>query len=103
MTQRLKHVQQATPASVRLVSFTVDPARDTPPVLTAYAARFGAQPDRWTFLTGDPATLNMLDRDAFKLGSLDATFDHSTRFVLIDQQGRIRAYYSLALENKETT
>jgi len=99
MTQRLKHVQQATPASVRLVSFTVDPARDTPPVLTAYAARFGAQPDRWTFLTGDPATLNMLDRDAFKLGSLDATFDHSTRFVLIDQQGRIRAYYSLALEN----
>lgn len=99
MTQRLKHVQQATPGSIRLVSFTVDPARDTPPVLTDYARRFGAQPDRWTFLTGDAATLNRLDRDAFKLGTLDPTFDHSTRFVLMDRQSRIRGYYSLGLDH----
>jgi protein SCO1/2 len=99
MTQRLKHIQQATPSSIRLVSFTVDPARDTPPVLTAYARRFGADAARWTFLTGDSKTLNMLDRDAFKLGTLNPTFDHSTRFVLVDGAGRIRGYYSLGLEN----
>jgi protein SCO1/2 len=99
MTHRLKQVQQKTPASLQLVSFTVDPARDTPPVLAAYARSFGAQPNRWTFLTGDPSTLNMLDRDAFKLGSLTPTFDHSTRFVLVDKQGRIRGYYSFGMEN----
>jgi protein SCO1/2 len=99
MTQRLKHVQQATPVSIRLVSFTVDPERDTPPVLETYAKRFGADAGRWKFLTGDPKTLNMLDRDAFKLGTLTPTFDHSTRFVLVDGEGRIRGYYSLGLEN----
>ena len=83
---------------MRLVSFTVDPARDTPEALAAYARRFAASPDRWQFLTGDPKTLNMLDRDAFKLGTLDAAFEHSTRFVLVDRQARIRAYYSFGQE-----
>jgi cytochrome oxidase Cu insertion factor (SCO1/SenC/PrrC family) len=39
------------------------------------------------------ATLQMLDRDAFKLGAIDGTLQHSTRFVLVDRQGRIRGYY----------
>ena len=33
------------------------------------------------------------DRDAFKLGNIDATMQHSTRFTLVDRQGRIRGYY----------
>jgi hypothetical protein len=78
---------------VRLVSFTVDPANDTPPVLAAYAKMHGASPSMWYFLTGPVATLQMLDRDAFKLGDIDATLQHSTRFVLVDGQGRIRGYY----------
>lgn len=36
---------------VRLVSLSVDPARDTPEVLKAYSARHGARPD-WVWLTG---------------------------------------------------
>ena len=32
---------------VRLVSFTVDPARDTPAVLAAYASHFEARPGIW--------------------------------------------------------
>ena len=78
---------------VRLVSFTVDPAGDTPPVLAAYAKTHGASPSIWYFLTGQVSTLQMLDRDAFKLGNLDASMQHSTRFVLVDRQGRIRGYY----------
>jgi cytochrome oxidase Cu insertion factor (SCO1/SenC/PrrC family) len=35
----------------------------------------------------------MLDRDAFKLGNIDASMQHSTRFVLVDRRGRIRRYY----------
>ncbi len=99
MTSQMREVQDAVlkiPAvatNVRLVSFTVDPAEDTPPVLIAYAKKHGASPALWYFLTGPVATLQMLDRDAFKLGNVDATMQHSTRFVLVDRQGRIRGYY----------
>jgi protein SCO1 len=99
MTSQMREVQDAVSkiphdmAEVRLVSFTVDPANDTPPVLAAYAKVHGAAPSIWHFLTGPVATLQMLDRDAFKLGDIDGTMQHSTRFVLVDRQGRIRGYY----------
>jgi protein SCO1/2 len=95
MSSRMHAIQKATPATVRLVSFSVDPARDTPRALTEYGKKFAADEARWSFLTGDPKTLDMLDHDAFKLGNLGAEMDHSTRFVLVDKKGRIRGYYSL--------
>jgi protein SCO1/2 len=95
MTSQMREVQDAVSKlpDVRLVSFTVDPAQDTPPVLAAYAKLHGASSAIWYFLTGPVPTLQMLDRDAFKLGNIDATMQHSTRFVLVDRQGRIRGYY----------
>jgi protein SCO1/2 len=95
MTSQMREVQDAVSKipDVRLVSFTVDPAGDTPPVLEAYAKTHGASPSIWYFLTGQVSTLQMLDRDAFKLGNLDASMQHSTRFVLVDRQSRIRGYY----------
>ena len=38
---------------LRLVSITVDPRNDTREVLTTYAERYGADGERWLFLTGD--------------------------------------------------
>ena len=38
---------------VHLVSVSFDPITDTPPVLKKHAATLGADPSRWTFLTGD--------------------------------------------------
>jgi protein SCO1 len=95
MTSQMREVQDAVMKipDVRLVSFTVDPANDTPPVLAAYAKLHGAAPAMWYFLTGPVPILQMLDRDAFKLGNIDASMQHSTRFVLVDRQGRIRGYY----------
>jgi protein SCO1 len=95
MTSQMREVQDAVSKipDVRLVSFTVDPANDTPPVLTSYAKTHGASPAVWYFLTGPVPTLQMLDRDAFKLGNINNLMQHSTRFVLVDQQGRIRGYY----------
>jgi protein SCO1 len=95
MTSQMREVQDSVSKlpDVRFVSFTVDPANDTPPVLTAYARTHGAAPSIWYFLTGSVATLQMLDRDAFKLGDIEANMQHSTRFVLVDGQGRIRGYY----------
>jgi protein SCO1/2 len=93
MSSKMHSIQGETGPGVKLVSFTVDPKRDTPQALEEYGKKYSADEKRWTFLTGEPATLQMLDRDAFKLGDLN--MDHSTRFVLVDQKGRVRGYYAL--------
>jgi protein SCO1/2 len=85
---------------VRLVSFTIDPARDTPEVLSEYGRRYGADPDRWYFLTGPQAELHKLKRYAFKLGNVDGSLEHSTRFVLVDRKSRIRGYYDSSDQEK---
>ena len=99
MSSHMHALEGRLDPSVKLVSFTVDPERDTPAVLEQYGQKFGADDSRWSFLTGSPATLNMLDHDAFHLGSVGAGLDHSTRFVLIDQNERIRGYYGIAEGN----
>jgi protein SCO1/2 len=81
---------------VKLVSFTVDPQHDTPAVLQGYATRLNAQPERWTFLTGDKETIYRLSRDGFKLATADGDSAgpiHSTRMILVDRGGSIRGYY----------
>lgn len=95
MTSQMHDVQSAIlkMPDVKLVSFTIDPANDTPPVLAQYAKVHGALSADWYFLTGPVATLQMLDRDAFKLGNIDGTLEHSTRFILVDRQSHIRRYY----------
>lgn len=93
MSSKMHAIQGATDAGVKLVSFTVDPERDTPQALAEYGKKYAADESRWSFLTGAPEVLDMLDRDAFKLGNL--SMDHSTRFVLIDKAGRVRGYYGL--------
>ncbi len=82
---------------VRLVSFTVDPAHDTPEALRDYAARFHAS-DGWLFLTGSREALAALLREGFKVAWADdgppaAPITHSDRFVLVDRTLRIRGYY----------
>jgi protein SCO1 len=95
MNERMHQIQTKTAdlSDVRLVSFTVDPAHDTPPVLDAYSKHFLAQPGRWYFLTGPQDRLNDLGLNAFHLNRVDGSLDHSTRFTLVDRRGRIRGYY----------
>lgn len=91
---------------VRLVSFSVDPARDTPEVLRDYAARFDAgPPPEWVFLTGHPPErVRAMIQEGFKLsavampaGPADTLagyqVDHSPRLVLVDREGRVRGTY----------
>jgi protein SCO1/2 len=95
MSSQMHEVQTALSGvdGVRLVSFTVDPAHDTPPVLADYAHRFGAKAGIWFFLTGPEAALHHLSRDAFMLGDVNGSLEHSTRFVLVDRRSRIRGFY----------
>lgn len=96
MSKHMGELQRATAdlPAVKFVSFSVDPANDTPQVLTEYGKHFLQDPNRWTFLTGDRKVLDHLGFDEFKLNHVDGSFEHSTRFVLLDRQLRIRGYYS---------
>src|SRR5947207_1625251 len=60
MSHQMRGIQNSTAATpeVKLVSFTVDPKRDTPEALAKYAKFFKADDSRWYFLTGDMAGLN---------------------------------------------
>jgi cytochrome oxidase Cu insertion factor (SCO1/SenC/PrrC family) len=73
MTAEMAQFQSdlALVADFRLVSISVDPERDTPPVLSQYADRFNADPERWLFLTGDKRAIYRLAREGFRLGIVD--------------------------------
>jgi protein SCO1/2 len=88
--------------NLKLVSISVDPERDTPEVLADYADRFKADPERWLFLTGDRQKIYDLVQKGFRLSAVPAAGGnqdangvvlHSSRFVLVDGEGRIRGYY----------
>jgi protein SCO1/2 len=83
---------------VHLVSFSVDPAKDTPQVLRGYAEKLQAEPGRWDFLTGPQSTIYNLSRNGFKLavGEEKGVPVHSTRMILVDRHGDIRGYYDAA-------
>jgi protein SCO1/2 len=93
----------ADASDVRLVSITVDPGHDTPPVLQEYAARFGADARRWLFLTGEMATIVKLAQESFRVSVIPApagrptsapvVASHSPGLILVDQQAQIRGYY----------
>jgi protein SCO1/2 len=100
MTEKMRKLQEALPADIHMVSFTVDPLRDTSKALAAYAAEHGATRERWLFLTGDKQALYDICIKGFKLpveddeGTPLEPITHSTRFVLVDKEGQIRGYYS---------
>lgn len=58
-------------SDLRLVSITVDPQHDPPPVLSRYAERYSADPARWLFLTGDQRAIYCLAKDGFRLSVVD--------------------------------
>jgi protein SCO1/2 len=83
---------------VHLVSFSVDPEKDTPAVLRGYAERLQAEPERWDFLTGPKSAIYQISHDGFRLAVSDGSDAqgipvHSTRMVLVDRHGQIRGYY----------
>jgi len=77
---------------LRFASFSVDPDRDTPEVLSQYADRYGAEKDRWFFLTGPREEMNRILR-GFYMNPVEEPAFHSIRFVLVDSAGEIRGYY----------
>jgi protein SCO1/2 len=104
-TARMLDLQERTAdldQAVWLVSFTVDPAYDTPDVLARYAKDFHADPRRWRFITGDLTELRPVIEGAFMSGIDDTggktesgapNIFHGERFFLVDQNLHIRQFY----------
>jgi protein SCO1/2 len=102
VTKRMAEIQQltATNADVRLVSLTVDPRSDTPPVLAKWGARFGADTNRWCFLTGSKTVLHGLIAKSFLVqdnsdpfNSMPGNFTGTERIAVVDRHGRTRIYF----------
>jgi protein SCO1/2 len=90
---------RATPAlaDVRLVSVTIDPAFDRPPVLAAHAKRLGADPALWRFVTGDPETVLAFAKRfgvIAEAGDTPAALVHNLRTAVIGADGRLVKAYS---------
>lgn len=96
MTQEMANLQSEFDSEpVYFVSFTVDPERDTPEVLSRYAVQFGADKQRWHFLTGEKDQIYQLANEGFKLSAAQhgGGFPHSTKFALVTPNGKIHDYY----------
>jgi protein SCO1/2 len=100
LSANMSALQKRLPKSIGLLSFTVDPDHDSAEVLTLYAKKFGADPQRWFFATGDKAALLKLFRDGFQIAVAESAtaapgqnIAHTTKFVLIDGDGKLRGYY----------
>jgi protein SCO1/2 len=88
-------LQRRLPPALRerthFVSISLDPARDTPEALRAYARARGADLSSWWFLTGAPEAVDpVLAR--FGVGRTpreDGEIDHRIVTFLLDSEGRI--------------
>ncbi len=94
-------------SDVVLVTMTFDPERDTPARLREYTNQMGVEPDSWLWLTGEPVEMRQLVGAEFgvyfeKIASDEGAehghegygFAHDTAFILVDEQGIVRAEYA---------
>jgi protein SCO1 len=104
IAMKLERVQEKTfdvGRKVKIVSFSVDPAHDTPARLTEFGKRYRADPERWRFVTGEPdkvlavvegpfmtSMMRLPDRPS---GAPDVA--HGGYFLLVDPQLQIRGVY----------
>ena len=95
----------------RIVSITVDPITDTQEALRTFGRKYGAKPWIWAFARAPYAEMEklvvkgfyqpLMRRDRPPTAPASAIADkptpldtaHSVRFVLVDDQGRMRALY----------
>ena len=105
MTHEMRLLQDALPADskAKLVSLTTDPDYDTPVILKRYSDHYGADFNRWMFLTGTKREIAGLATSSLKLGSTPVAlkdqkdpvdlFVHSTIFVAVDKHARLRGIF----------
>jgi protein SCO1/2 len=101
MTLNMKKIQNALKKKcldVELLSFTVDPKRDSIERLNEYVNSYNLDTVNWNLLTGDQNTIYELGVNGFLVPNQEDAlapggFLHSEKLILIDKEQRIRGYY----------
>ena len=102
VSKRMAEIQRliANDAGVQLLSLTVDPRTDTPPVLAKFGAHYGLDTNRWFMLTGEKNILHgvigtsFLVRDAGDpWNTMPGNFTGTERIAVVDKRGRVRMYF----------
>ncbi len=93
-----KRVGDKTPDFLHLISFSIDPERDSVERLKQWADRFQVNPDQWWLVTGKKKDIYDMAINEMKLGivdgkGIDSEFIHTDHFVLIDTNLNVRGYY----------
>ncbi len=100
----LKGIQdQLAGSSVKIVSISVDPKHDTPEILKTYGSKFGADPARWWFLTGNDTEIFSLIQKSFLLSVAPTSPEqqkqgaeevaHSDRIALVDKDLKLVRFF----------
>ena len=90
---------------VVLIAMTLDPTRDTPPVITEYASHFHADAAGWYFLRATPTNTRSILKQfgiLVKPSTNPEFIEHVSKTELIDANGNIRAQYNTANLNTTT-
>ena len=93
------HKVQVDTSIVQFMSMSVDPVRDSVPVLREYANKMGVVSDNWWLLTGNRDSIynfafEEMKVDKFSEEPVSPEFVHTSRFVLIDKNMQVRGYYN---------
>ncbi|MDH3975259.1 MAG: SCO family protein [Deltaproteobacteria bacterium] len=84
-----KEMQSEIKKGLRLISITMDPERDTPEVLKKHAASINANPEYWSFLTGEKSEVDKVLKGFrfFYEKNEDGSFGHTNAIVMLDRKG----------------
>jgi protein SCO1 len=102
VNRQMAEVQRLTAGQddVLLLSLTVDPRTDTPPVLAEFGEKFGADSNRWHLLTGEKAALyqlietSFLKREPFaRTSPMPGGFLDVDHIAVVDRAGNVRRYF----------
>jgi Uncharacterized protein SCO1/SenC/PrrC, involved in biogenesis of respiratory and photosynthetic systems len=102
LTSNLKKIQEAyvkNDTLLQILSFTVDPVRDSAERLRQYAIKHNINTDTWWLLTGEKKEIYDIARNDFFVSVTQGDggpddFIHTEKLVLIDKNGHIRGYYN---------
>jgi protein SCO1/2 len=86
------------PKNFALAEITLDPPYDSPAVLRAYAAGYGARSESWTLLTGTGSTIQRL-LDEFRISSMRLSTDnflHDDKLFIVAPNGRVASVVETA-------
>lgn len=104
VTKRMAELQQQTSglSDVTLLSLTVDPQADQPATLRQYGLQYGADSNRWRFVTGSRSEVRGLIQRSFlsddaaekaRRGGTDPLLEQCDHLAVVDREGWVRGWF----------